>query len=58
MVMEGLGISKGERVRWARDGRLKHSGSVHFGRAHSVQISTYAPEFIQALDDDPSIIAG
>lgn len=57
MVEKLLGITKGERVRWSRDGRLTKLPPIRFRRGHELQIQVYAPRVIALLARDPSIIA-
>jgi hypothetical protein len=57
MVEEVLGITKQERSRWSKDGRLRRSGTANFKRGQAIQIYTHSADVIAALADDPSIIA-
>jgi hypothetical protein len=57
MVEDVLGITKQERSRWSKDGRLKRSGTASFKRGQVVQFYTHSVEFISALARHPSIIA-
>jgi hypothetical protein len=57
MVEEVLSITKQERSRWSKDGRLRRSGTASFKRGQAIQIYTHSPEVVAALADDPTIIA-
>lgn len=49
MVIQVLGISNRERIRWTKDGRLPAGGFANIRRGHLMSIPTYDPERIQAL---------
>ncbi len=44
LVVETLGITNQERLRWTKDGRLRQSGSASIRRAHALAIQTYDPD--------------
>ena len=41
-----LGISKQERLRWTKDGRLKQSGTLIFKAAQPVTAPTYSARWV------------
>lgn len=57
VVMELLGISSAERLRWTKDGRLKKSGSHRSRHAQGARFPTYAAAQIAHLAQRPEIIA-
>ena len=49
MVIQVLGTSNRERIRWTKDGCLPAGGFANIRRGHLMSIPTYDPERIQAL---------
>jgi len=49
VVIQVLGISNRERIRWTKDGRLPAGGFANIRRGHLMSIPTYDPDRIQAL---------
>jgi hypothetical protein len=52
-----LNITKRERLRWTKDGRLPRSGAVLVKRAHVVAVPTYAVSLVEELMALPAILA-
>jgi hypothetical protein len=58
MVVEILGITSRERIRWTKNGRLQRSGSATFKGGRTVTFCTYAAGEIARLAANPTIIEG
>lgn len=52
-----LRISKQERLRWTKDGRLKPSGTLTFKAAQPVTVPTYSAHLVTELSKDLRKIA-
>lgn len=48
-LLQLLPISKAERVRWTKDGRLPQSGSVWMRKADLIAVPTYSSELVERL---------
>ncbi|WP_137864252.1 MULTISPECIES: hypothetical protein [unclassified Sphingomonas] len=57
LVLAALPITKQERVRWTKDGRLAQSGAVTMKRAQLISVPTYAIDTIAALVASPEILS-
>jgi hypothetical protein len=57
LVLAALPITKQERVRWTKDGRLAQSGAVTMKRAQLISVPTYAVDTIAALVASPEILS-
>ena len=52
LMVETLGISNQERLRWTKDGRLRQSGSATIRRAHALAIQTYDPDRLAEISSE------
>jgi hypothetical protein len=57
LLVAALNITKRERLRWTKDGRLPRSGAVLVKRAHVVAVPTYAVSLVEELIARPDILA-
>jgi hypothetical protein len=56
MVVEILGITQKERLRWSNDGRLTKAGAVIIKAAAKVAVTTYSARLVAALAATPTQI--
>lgn len=52
LVVETLGITNQERLRWTKAGRLRQAGSASIRRAHTLYIQTYDPDRLGEITPD------
>lgn len=49
LVVQALGITNQERLRWTKDGRLRQCGSASIKRGQELRIQTYHPDQVSGI---------